>query len=129
VPGPLLRPPGCRPLHEARAEQRAVVPGSALTRRQGSPTAGAEKFEALYEKYESEVKATFLTCLTKGQHHALLSVAWGPSCFQCASSNLPSWFLCLCAFCVCVQGRARKSVPAQKLWFAIMEAQVETGNP
>jgi len=27
------------------------------------------------------------------------------------------------------QGRAKKAVPAQKLWFAIMEAQVETGNP
>lgn len=30
---------------------------------------------------------------------------------------------------MCTQGRAKKAVPAQKLWFAIMEAQVETGNP
>lgn len=27
------------------------------------------------------------------------------------------------------EGRARKSVPAQKLWYAILDAQVETGNP
>jgi len=27
------------------------------------------------------------------------------------------------------EGRLRKSIPAQKLWFAILEAQVETGNP
>ncbi|KAJ6629177.1 ribonucleotide reductase alpha subunit [Mycena sp. CBHHK59/15] len=27
------------------------------------------------------------------------------------------------------EGRARKSVPAQKLWYAILEAQVETGGP
>ncbi|KAJ6585339.1 ribonucleotide reductase alpha subunit [Mycena capillaripes] len=27
------------------------------------------------------------------------------------------------------EGRARKSIPAQKLWYAILEAQVETGGP
>lgn len=27
------------------------------------------------------------------------------------------------------EGRARKSVPAQKLWYAILDAQMETGNP
>lgn len=27
------------------------------------------------------------------------------------------------------EGRARKTIKAQQLWFAIMEAQVETGNP
>lgn len=27
------------------------------------------------------------------------------------------------------EGRARKVVKAQQLWFAILEAQVETGNP
>jgi ribonucleotide reductase alpha subunit len=27
------------------------------------------------------------------------------------------------------EGRAVKTIPAQKLWFAILEAQVETGNP
>ena len=27
------------------------------------------------------------------------------------------------------EGRARKSVPAQKLWYAILEAQIETGGP
>lgn len=27
------------------------------------------------------------------------------------------------------EGRARRVIPAQKLWFAILEAQVETGNP
>ena len=27
------------------------------------------------------------------------------------------------------EGRARKSVPAQKLWYAILDAQIETGNP
>lgn len=27
------------------------------------------------------------------------------------------------------EGRAKKTVPAQKLWYAILEAQVETGNP
>jgi ribonucleoside-diphosphate reductase subunit M1 len=27
------------------------------------------------------------------------------------------------------EGRARRTVPAQKLWFAVLEAQVETGNP
>ncbi|KAF7297635.1 Ribonucleoside-diphosphate reductase [Mycena kentingensis (nom. inval.)] len=27
------------------------------------------------------------------------------------------------------EGRARKTIPAQKLWFAILEAQVETGGP
>jgi ribonucleoside-diphosphate reductase subunit M1 len=26
-------------------------------------------------------------------------------------------------------GKARRTIPAQKLWFAILEAQVETGNP
>lgn len=28
-----------------------------------------------------------------------------------------------------VQGRAKKVVQAQKLWFAVLEAQIETGNP
>ncbi|GAA5997694.1 ribonucleoside-diphosphate reductase large subunit [Rhodotorula paludigena] len=27
------------------------------------------------------------------------------------------------------EGRAKRTVPAQKLWYAILEAQVETGNP
>lgn len=27
------------------------------------------------------------------------------------------------------EGRARKVVPAQKLWYAILESQVETGGP
>lgn len=36
---------------------------------------------------------------------------------------------CCVVWSVHEQGRARKSVPAQKLWFAVMEAQVETGNP
>lgn len=27
------------------------------------------------------------------------------------------------------EGRARKTIPAQKLWYAILEAQIETGNP
>lgn len=27
------------------------------------------------------------------------------------------------------EGRARKTVRAQQLWFAILEAQIETGNP
>ena len=27
------------------------------------------------------------------------------------------------------EGRARKTIPAQKLWYAIMEAQIEAGNP
>ncbi|KAF5344932.1 hypothetical protein D9758_011605 [Tetrapyrgos nigripes] len=27
------------------------------------------------------------------------------------------------------EGRARESIPAQKLWYAILEAQIETGNP
>ncbi|KAH8818731.1 ribonucleotide reductase alpha subunit [Flagelloscypha sp. PMI_526] len=27
------------------------------------------------------------------------------------------------------EGRARKTLPAQKLWYAILEAQIETGNP
>lgn len=27
------------------------------------------------------------------------------------------------------EGRAKKTIPAQKLWYAILEAQVETGNP
>mmetsp|Transcript_15211 Transcript_15211/g.45878 ORF Transcript_15211/g.45878 Transcript_15211/m.45878 type:complete len:868 (+) Transcript_15211:136-2739(+) len=27
------------------------------------------------------------------------------------------------------QGRARRTIPARQLWFAILEAQVETGNP
>jgi ribonucleoside-diphosphate reductase subunit M1 len=27
------------------------------------------------------------------------------------------------------EGRARKFVPAQKLWYAILEAQIETGGP
>ncbi len=29
----------------------------------------------------------------------------------------------------CPQGKAKKVVQAQKLWFAILEAQIETGNP
>lgn len=39
------------------------------------------------------------------------------------------------AKCACVacryetEGRARKTIRAQQLWFAILEAQVETGNP
>ena len=28
-----------------------------------------------------------------------------------------------------MEGRARRTIPAQKLWYAILEAQVETGNP
>lgn len=27
------------------------------------------------------------------------------------------------------EGRARKTIPAQKLWYAILEAQIETGGP
>jgi ribonucleotide reductase alpha subunit len=27
------------------------------------------------------------------------------------------------------EGRARKTLPAQKLWYAILEAQIETGTP
>lgn len=27
------------------------------------------------------------------------------------------------------QGKAKKVVQAQKLWFAVLEAQIETGNP
>ncbi|KAF8873909.1 ribonucleotide reductase large subunit [Gymnopilus junonius] len=27
------------------------------------------------------------------------------------------------------EGRARKSIPAQKLWYAVLEAQIETGGP
>jgi ribonucleoside-diphosphate reductase subunit M1 len=27
------------------------------------------------------------------------------------------------------EGRQRKTVPAQKLWYAILEAQIETGGP
>ena len=27
------------------------------------------------------------------------------------------------------EGREREKVPAQKLWYAILEAQIETGNP
>ena len=27
------------------------------------------------------------------------------------------------------EGRARRTVPAQKLWYAILEAQIETGGP
>lgn len=27
------------------------------------------------------------------------------------------------------EGRARRTIPAQKLWYAILEAQVETGGP
>lgn len=28
-----------------------------------------------------------------------------------------------------LQGKAKKVVQAQKLWFAVLEAQIETGNP
>ncbi|KAE9394621.1 PFL-like glycyl radical enzyme, partial [Gymnopus androsaceus JB14] len=28
-----------------------------------------------------------------------------------------------------LEGRAREPIPAQKLWYAILEAQIETGNP
>lgn len=27
------------------------------------------------------------------------------------------------------EGRGRKTIPAQKLWYAILEAQIETGGP
>ena len=27
------------------------------------------------------------------------------------------------------QGKARRTIPAQKLWFAVLEAQIETGTP
>jgi ribonucleoside-diphosphate reductase subunit M1 len=27
------------------------------------------------------------------------------------------------------EGRARKTIPAQKLWYAVLEAQIETGGP
>lgn len=27
------------------------------------------------------------------------------------------------------EGRARRTIPAQKLWYAILEAQIETGGP
>lgn len=27
------------------------------------------------------------------------------------------------------EGRARKTIPAQKLWYAILESQIETGGP
>jgi ribonucleoside-diphosphate reductase subunit M1 len=27
------------------------------------------------------------------------------------------------------EGRARKTIPAQKLWYAILDAQIETGGP
>jgi ribonucleoside-diphosphate reductase subunit M1 len=28
-----------------------------------------------------------------------------------------------------LEGRARKTIPAQKLWYAILDAQIETGGP
>lgn len=28
-----------------------------------------------------------------------------------------------------IEGRAQKVIPAQKLWYAILEAQIETGGP
>ena len=51
--------------------------------------------------------------------------------------------LCACCVCLCAlvpssshhaaryerEGRARRTVRAQKLWFAILEAQTETGTP
>jgi ribonucleotide reductase alpha subunit len=27
------------------------------------------------------------------------------------------------------EGRARKTIPAQKLWYAILDSQIETGTP
>jgi ribonucleoside-diphosphate reductase subunit M1 len=27
------------------------------------------------------------------------------------------------------EGRARRTMPAQKLWYAVLEAQIETGGP
>ena len=40
---------------------------------------------------------------------------------------------CFHSDCTCLryeeEGRARKKVKAQKLWFAIMESQIETGTP
>lgn len=42
------------------------------------------------------------------------------------------FFFVLCNLLICWfvwQGKARKTIQAQKLWFAILEAQVETGNP
>lgn len=27
------------------------------------------------------------------------------------------------------EGKARRTIPAQKLWYAILEAQIETGGP
>jgi hypothetical protein len=38
-------------------------------------------------------------------------------------------FLPLCVHRFESMGRARKTIRAQQLWFAILEAQIETGNP
>lgn len=62
--------------------------------------------------------------------NALLSVQW----FGLQEHLLA---LCLCADDISIllvvryeqEGRARRVVDAQQLWFAILEAQIETGNP
>ena len=47
-----------------------------------------------------------------------------------AAPTAPAWRPTLCALCRYErEGRQRKTIKAQALWFAILEAQVETGNP
>ena len=77
------------------------------------------------------------------EHHrpwSMLSTAHGfPE--NCSYFELVDLDMYRCVWCVCSliaplfplryerEGRARKVVRAQQLWFSILEAQIETGNP
>ena len=51
------------------------------------------------------------------------SVAWTLTAFVLRSHRVISCHL------ISSQGRAKSEMSAQKLWFAMLEAQIETGNP
>lgn len=68
-----------------------------------------KEFEELYTRYEREVPKSI---------YFKMIVALG---FNWKLDNL---FLYLCC-----QGKAKKVVPAQNLWFEILKSQIETGTP
>jgi ribonucleoside-diphosphate reductase subunit M1 len=64
-----------------------------------------DEFQNLYKKYEREVSWMLD-----------IHISWSN---WRIFNNLATWF----------QGKAKKIVPAQSLWFDILKAQIETGTP
>lgn len=71
-----------------------------------------EEFEKLYTQYEREVSLVYI--------------------FWFVLHVLNMFFADYCLFLtkfMCTQGKAKKVVQAQNLWFEILKSQIETGTP